>query len=63
VTLDNNIVDAFQSDCAVTGGPVGGGGPILPPPSPLAPEPGVFVLLSSGLFAIVFLTFRKKYTG
>ena len=64
VTLDNNIVDAFQSDCAVTGGPVGGGGgPILPPSSPLAPEPGVFVLLSSGLFAIVFLTFRKKYTG
>ena len=53
VTLDTNIVDAFQSDCVVTGGP------IVPPSSPV-PEPGVFVALSSGLLAMIFLTFRKS---
>jgi hypothetical protein len=64
VTLDSNLVDAFQSDCVATGVPVtgGGGGEILPPTPPVAPEPGVFVLLSSGLLAMVLLTFRKKYT-
>jgi hypothetical protein len=53
VTLDDNIVDAFPADCAVTGG-----GPILPPAPPV-PEPGTIVLLSSGLLAVVFPTFRK----
>ena len=59
VTLDDNIVDAFPADCAVTGGGgEGGGGPIIPPSSPV-PEPGTSGLLSSGLLAMVFLTFRK----
>jgi hypothetical protein len=56
VTLDDNIVDAVPADCAVTGA---GGGPIHAPASP-TPEPGTSVLLSSGLLAMVFLTFRKS---
>lgn len=53
VTLDTNVVDASQSDCMVTGGP------IVAPPSTV-PEPSVFVALSSGLLAMIFLTFRKS---
>jgi hypothetical protein len=47
VTLATNIVEAT---CAVTGGT------ITPPPA--IPEPGTLALLSSGLLAMVFLTFR-----
>jgi hypothetical protein len=54
VTLDDNLVDAFPADCAVTGG----GAPIIPP-API-PEPGTFMLLSSGLLAMVFPRFRKS---
>jgi type VI secretion system secreted protein VgrG len=60
VTLDNNTIDAVPADCAVTAGAGGaGGGPIFAPASP-TPEPGTSVLLSFGLLAMVFLTFRKS---
>jgi len=64
VALQSNIISTPDSsgDCAVTAGTGGGGGTITPPapPSPHVPEPGTFGLLSSGLLAIVFLTFRKS---
>jgi hypothetical protein len=47
VTLDANIIEA---SCAVSSGVVGA--------PPALPEPGTLVLLSSGLLAMVFLTFR-----
>jgi hypothetical protein len=57
VALDDNVIDANQADCAVTGSTGG----TLPPPSSPVPEPGTFALLPSGLLlALAFLTFRKS---
>jgi hypothetical protein len=52
VTLDTNTI---SKGCAGTGG--GGGGV---PPGSAVPEPGTLALLSSGLLAMVFLTFCKS---
>jgi ice-binding like protein/PEP-CTERM motif-containing protein len=59
VTLDTNVID---TGCTVTAGPGGPGGPggTITPPTSLVPEPGTFALLSVGLLAMVFLTFRKS---
>jgi hypothetical protein len=58
VTLDTNTI---SNGCTVTAGtgPGGTGGTITPPTSPV-PEPGTLALLSFGLVAMVFLTFRKS---
>jgi len=65
VTMDSNTI---SNNCSYgVGGtvtPVGDTGgttvPIPPGGITLAPEPGTFGLLSSGLLAMVFLTFRKS---
>jgi hypothetical protein len=54
VTLDDNIIDAFPGDCAVTGSSL----PVTPP-API-PEPGTLALLPSGLVALALLVFRKQ---
>ena len=55
VTLDTNVIN---TGCTVTAGTGGGGGTITPP-APV-PEPGTLALLSFGLLAMVFLTFRNS---
>jgi hypothetical protein len=60
VTLDTNNISTGCTVTAGTGGTGGTGGTITPPTPIHAPEPGTLALLSSGLLAMVFLTFRKS---
>jgi Ice-binding-like len=61
VTLINDTIAI--PDCTVAGAIGGTGGTVVtsPLPTPIStPEPGEFVLLSTGLLAMAFLTFRKS---
>ena len=49
-----------QSTSGFNGGVISPGGSVIPGPPVATPEPGTLVLLSSGLFGMVFLTFRKS---
>jgi hypothetical protein len=57
VSLEGNTIDTGCNGATAT--IVGGLGPGTPTPTP-TPEPGMFALFSSGLLALVFLTFRKS---
>jgi type VI secretion system secreted protein VgrG len=49
-----------QSTSGFNGGVISPGGGVIPGPPVATPEPGTLALLSSGLFGMVFLTFRKS---
>jgi hypothetical protein len=70
VTMDTNTISIGCSGVTgeTTSGGLTGGGTTLIVPTPgggttglTVPEPGTFALLSSGLLAMVFLTFRKSF--